>query len=222
MAFTGFPQSGLSFLTTLGTKNREWFQANKAQYDAEVAQPAKDFVEEMTACLHDEISPLIIGQPKTNGSISPINNDLRFNPDASPYKDHVMMKWWEGDDKKTAPTLWIRLSQDWVGFASGMPLGDLDRWRSAVGGDAGADLQSAIDRLAKTHDLDVAGQALKKVPKPWPDDHPRADLLRHKMFQVRAPIATPKSVTSARFADWCTQRLLEYADVHRWLVEHMT
>ncbi len=176
MTFTGFPQSDLAFLTTLGSKDCDWFQANKKQHDAEVAQPAKDFVDAMTDRLQEAGSPLLVGQPKTNGSISPINNDLRFNPDASPYKDHLLMKWWQGDNKKMAPTLHIRLSQSTVGFASGMVIADVDAWWTAVGEDSGAPLQKAIDKLAKAYDLDVAGQALKKVPKPWPDDHPRGDL----------------------------------------------
>jgi len=222
MSFTGFPASGLSFLTTLGSKNRDWFQANKKQYDDEVAQPAKDFVSALTELLQDRVSPFIEGQPKTNASISPINNDLRFNPDASPYKDHLLMKWWEGDNKKLAPTLYVRLSQDQVGFASGMMLADLDRWRSAVGNDAGAALATAIAELENEFDVDVAGLALKKVPKPWPQDHPRADLLRHKMFQVRWPEPTPSSVSTDEFADFCVSRLALLAEIHFWLRDNLT
>ncbi|MFT4595826.1 MAG: hypothetical protein ACI9TF_000063 [Paracrocinitomix sp.] len=39
-------------------------------------------------------------QPKTNGSIAPIKNDLRSSPDASPYKDHLMFRFWEGPVKQ--------------------------------------------------------------------------------------------------------------------------
>jgi len=222
MAFTGFSASGLSFLTALGDQDRDWFQAHKKQYDAEVAQPAKDFVDAMSALLQEHVSPLVVGQPKTNGSIAPINNDLRFNPDAAPYKDHLLLKWWEGGDKKTAPTLWVRLSEEQVGFASGIALGDVDRWRASVGGDDGAALAAALSTLGDRFDIDVAGQALKKVPKPWPDDHPRADLLLHKMFQVRWPEPTPPSVGSAEFADFCADRLALLGDVHAWLRDHLT
>ena len=157
MAFTGFSASGLSFLTALGDQDRDWFQAHKKQYDAEVAQPAKDFVDAMSALLQEHVSPLVVGQPKTNGSIAPINNDLRFNPDAAPYKDHLLLKWWEGGDKKTAPTLWVRLSEEQVGFASGIALGDVDRWRASVGGDDGAALAAALSTLGDRFDIDVAG-----------------------------------------------------------------
>lgn len=221
MTFTGFSVDALAFLTKLGSQNKDWFQANRKVYDSEVAGPAKDFVVAMTDALQDRVSPLIEGHPKTNGSIAPINNDLRFNPGASPYKDHLLLKWWEGDTKKLAPTLWVRLSAESVGFASGIALADLDRWRTAVGGESGSALGAAINDLSDRYDLDVAGEALKKVPKPFPEDHPRAALLRHKAFQVRTPVATPPSVSSAEFVDWCVDHLDHFAPVHRWLTDHL-
>jgi uncharacterized protein (DUF2461 family) len=124
MDFTGFPAEGLAFLTRLGGEGRGLFQDNKKHYDATVAQPTKDFVMTMTDLLQERISPAIVGQPKVNGSISPVNNDLRFNPDTAPYKDHLMVKWWEGGDKKLAPTLWVRLGEDDVGFASGLTIAE--------------------------------------------------------------------------------------------------
>lgn len=220
--FSGFSADGLALLTAIGRGNREHFQANKKQYDQLIASPAKAFVVAMTAGLQARVSPLIDGQPKTNGSIAPINNDLRFNPDASPYKDHLLFKWWEGPAKKTAPTLWVRVSPADVGFASGTALADVERWREAVGGDAGADLAAAIASLAAGRELDVAGLALKTVPKPWPADHPRADLLRHKGFQVRWPEPMPASIGTADFVDYCLDRLELLAPIHRWQVDQLT
>ena len=219
--FTGYSDDALSLLSRLGGADRETFQADKALYTRELAEPTKSFVVAVTERLHDRLSPAIVGVPKVNGSISPINNDLRFNPGATPYKDHLMVRFWEGPDKKTAPTLWIRFGPDDIGFASGIAIVDLDRWRAAVGGDTGAELAGAIEALARGRDLDVAGQALKRVPKPWPPDHPRADLLRHKGLQVRWLEPLPDSVHSAAFADACVDRLLLLADVHRWLVREL-
>lgn len=115
----------------------------------------------------------------------------------------------------------MRLSQDQVGFAAGMMLTDLDRWRTAVGEESGAALASAIRTLGRRFDVDVAGQALKRVPKPWPEDHPRGDLLRHKMFQVRWPEPTPKSVTTEEFAAFCADRLALLTGVHAWLRDNL-
>ena len=220
--FSGFTQAGLDFLSELGTRDKSWFEEHRATYDEHVVGPTKSFVMAVGERLADGIAPGIVAQPKANGSISPINNDLRFSPDKSPYKDHLLLRFWEGPDKKTAPTLMIRLGPDEVGFATGAMLSDLERWRRLIDADAtGVPLVDAITALAKNRKLDIAGGAYKRVPKPYAEDHPRADLLRHKMFQARWPEPLPKSVNSAAFADWCVRRLEACADVHRWLVTHL-
>lgn len=221
MTFQGFSPEGLAFLTTLGTKDRTWFAANRQTYLAEVSDPAKAFVEAMGEALAVAVSPDIVATPKTNGSISPINNDVRFAKDASPYKDHLLFRFWEGANKKTAPTLYVRLSEQSVGFATGAPILSVDRWRELINDDStGGDLQARLVALGKRRTLDVAGQALKKVPKPYDEDHPRAGLLKHKSFQARWPEATPKAVSSATFVGWCVKRLEAAAPVHNWLKQH--
>lgn len=214
--FDGFPKEGLALLSELGTRDRAWFQENKKRYDALVAAPAKAFVDAMTEGLQAAISPGIVGQPKTNGSISPINNDLRFAKGKAPYKDHLLIRWWEGPNKKTAPCLWVRVSEASTGFATGRVV-DADLWRNAV--DArGDELASALKKLGKGRDIDIAGAELKRVPKPYAEDHPHADLLRHKSsFQARWPEPTPATVTKKGYVDWCVKRLEKCADVHRWL-----
>ena len=105
--FDGFPKEGLAFLRKLGTRDKKWFDANRKTYDATVVAPTKAFVVAVGERLDRGIAPGIVAQPKANGSIAPINNDLRFSPDKSPYKDHLLLRFWQGKDKKTAPTLEI-------------------------------------------------------------------------------------------------------------------
>ena len=221
MAFRGYSKDGLRFLSTLGTKDKGWFGTNRAVYDQQVVAPTKALVTALGSALADAVSSEIVAQPRTNGSISPINNDLRFSPDKSPYKDHLLLRFWEGSDKKTAPTLFVRISESTIGFATGVNFVSVDRWRTLVDdNDTGSQLSRAIVKLAKGRRLDVAGQALKKVPRPYASDHPRADLLKHKVFQARWPEPTPKQVHSEAFVAWCLKRLVACAPVHRWLVEH--
>lgn len=131
------------------------------------------------------ISPQIVAEPKTNGSIAPINNDLRFSPDKT-YKDHLLLKFWEGESKKLAPTLYTRLSAERVGFATGAMLPDLERWRELIDDEGtGGELVAALAELGRDRDLNVAGEGYKRVPKPYPAGHPRGSLLRHKMLQAR-------------------------------------
>ena len=54
------------------------------------------------------ISPRIVAQPKANGSISPINNDVRFARDKAPYKNHLLLEaagasLWLGPHRATPP-----------------------------------------------------------------------------------------------------------------------
>jgi uncharacterized protein (TIGR02453 family) len=220
--FDGFPSAGLKFLAELGTRDKPWFDANRKTYDENIVGPTKAFVSAIGERLADGMAPNIVAQPKANGSISPINNDLRFSPDKSPYKDHLLLRFWEGADKKAAPTLFIRVGHDDVGFATGTMLTDLDRWRSLIDSNTtGKPLADALTKLGKGRNLDIAGAAYKKVPKPYAEDHPRADLLRHKGFQARWPEPHPKSVGTAAFADWCVDRLGACADIHRWLVDNL-
>ena len=221
-AFAGFSKAARDFLRELPTHDKTWFDENRKPYEAEVAAPAKAFVEAVTESLQSDLSPAIVGVPKVNGSISPINRDIRFSADKTPYKDHLLLKWWEGPDKKTAPTLHIRFSADDIGFATGAMLPSLKAWQASVDSDAtGAPLADAIAALVKEPGAEVAGADYKRVPKPYPADHPRGDLLRHKWLQVRWPEPLPRSVGSAEFAPWCAQQLTKCTDVHRWLVENL-
>ena len=221
MTFGGFSKDGLQFLTRLGSKDKAWFDANRKAYEAEIVAPTKAFVSALGNALIEKISPSIVAQPRANGSISPINNDVRFSKDKTPCKNHLLLRFWEGAEKNMAPPLFVRLSEDTVGFATGAMFGSVDRWRELVDDQVtGAALARAIATMGKGRDLDVAGQALKKVPKPYAEDHPRAGLLKHKGFQARWPEPTPAAVHSARFVDWCATRLAACAPIHQWLVRH--
>jgi uncharacterized protein (DUF2461 family) len=155
-----------------------------------------------------------------NGSIAPINRDLRFDPDGPRYKDHLLFRWWEGEQKKTAPTLFVRLAPDSVGFASGVVFASTDRWR-AMAGDVGSAraLVGLIDDIrGDVPDAEIAGADLKRVPAPYPTDHPGADLLRHKaMFQLRWAEPLPTTVSTPALVEHCAARLTRLADLHNWL-----
>jgi uncharacterized protein (TIGR02453 family) len=224
MEFDGFSADGLALLDELPNHDKDWFAEQKPRYTALLLEPAKAFAAGMTEALRDDVSPGLEGQPKVNGSISPINNDLRFSPDKAPYKDHLLFKWWEGPDKKTAPTLWVRLGRADVGLATGAVLTPkgLERWRQAVDDDStGVELAEAAAGLVADHDAEVVGDDLKRVPKPYAGDHPRGDLLRHKWLQVRWRLPLPDEAHTRAFVAWCSDELTAATTVHRWLVDHL-
>lgn len=218
--FDGFPKDGLALLQDLPTYDKDRFQAEKARYRDGLQQPLKDFVDALGPVLRGEISPGLEFSAKTHGSIGPINNDVRFNPDASTYKDHVLLRFWEGDDKRTAPTLYVRLTGTEVGFATGAAFADVDAYRRAVDEDGDA-LQAALTALVAATGADVVGQELKRVPRGYDADHRHGDLLRYKWLQGRWPRPLPTSVGGEEFVRYCAGELAQAAGVHRWLVEHV-
>lgn len=223
--FTGFPAAGLAFLDDLSRNDKAWFDDHRDIYANAVVAPTKALVVALGERLCEEISPGIVAQPKTNGSIGPINNDLRFSPGKAPYKDHLLLRFWDGPNKKTAPTLMVRIGPDEIGFASGIAISSAQRWRELVDDDdTGGALAVALDQLADERDaLDVAGADLKRVPKPFTDDHARSDLLRHnKVIQVRWPEPTPATIHGAAFIDHCAERLRTCRPLHHWFLTNLT
>ena len=222
--FTGFSDDARALLRELPTYDKDRFAAAKKRWNAEVLDQAKAFVDDTIPFLQEHISPTVTGAAKVNGSISPINNDLRFSPDKAPYKDHLLIAFWDGASKKTAPVLHARIAADEIGFASGAMFaeGHLDKWRALVDDEAtGAPLADAIGVLVADKSADVAGQAVKRVPKPFDQDHPRGELLKHKMLQVRWPEPAPSEIGTADFPEWFAGRLAATKDVHCWLRDHL-
>ncbi len=219
MTFSGFDSAAVALLGRLPSMTAEEYAAHRATLTAGLTRPAGELIADVAALLDADLTVV------ARSSISPLHRDLRFAPEGTPrYKDHLLLTTWEGADKRSSPTLWVRLDAERVGFASGIGFdpSTRERWRSAVGGVAGEGLGSVLDRLAVDRAADVAGDRLKNVPAPFDADHARAELLRHTGFQVRFVEPLPASVAAPSFVDWCAERLDALMPVHRWLRDHLT
>lgn len=221
--FAGF-RSGLGLVSELPGWSREDYHAAKLRIAEELVEPARLLVADVGERLRAAVDADLVWETKVGGSISPLNRDLRFARDTTTlYKDHLMLTWWGGTEKRRSPVLWLRLTADDAGFATGIGLdGPLrDRWREAVAGDSGAELAASVDELVRGTGAEVCGRDLARVPRPFDPDHPRGDLLRHKSFQVRWLEPLPAGVTSRRFVDWTVRRLERCGPIHRWLKTHL-
>ena len=78
------------FLRQLKRNNsRDWFQANKERYIADVQQPMLRFIADFAGPLA-KISKQFDADPRpVGGSMFRIHRDVRFSRDKSPYKTHV-------------------------------------------------------------------------------------------------------------------------------------
>jgi len=219
MSFNGFDPAAIALLDRLPEMSADEYAEHKGLLAAGLTKPGGDLIAEVADRLDADLTVV----PRS--SVSPLHRDLRFAPEgAARYKDHLLLTTWEGVDKKASPVLWIRVDADQVGFASGIGFSPVvrERWRAAVGGDAGTELAAELDVLISEHDAEVAGDHLKRVQAPFDADHPRADLLRLTGFQIRFAEPLPASVGSPDFSQWCVARLVALLGIHGWLHTNLT
>jgi uncharacterized protein (TIGR02453 family) len=221
--FTGFPAGGLEFLEGLAHDNtREYFDAHRAVYETALLRPAKEFVVALGAELQARVSPEIRAEPRVNGSILRINRDTRFSIDKRPYKEHLDFWFWAGEGpSREHAGLAVRLRPGTVGLGAGMhhleaPV--LAAYRAAVADDrTGTALQEAIARATSLRGASIGEPAYKRVPRGFPAEHPRADLLRRAGLFVGGEWKLPRAASGPSFVGWVADRLEQMAPVERWM-----
>lgn len=82
----------------------------------------------------------------------------------------------------TRPAWMFGLSPEYFTLGCGVMAFDkagLEAFRMRCGGEAGAVMASTLKSL-ETQGIRIPDPELKRVPAPWPGDHPNASLLRRK------------------------------------------
>jgi uncharacterized protein (TIGR02453 family) len=163
MAFRGWSEEALEFFEGLEADNsKTYWTAHKTVYDERVRAPMEELVAEL--------------EPKFGvGKIFRPYRDVRFSADKSPYKTEIAAVIGDG---------YVRLSAEGLGAGLGMWMlapDQLDRYRRAVTDDSsGSKLEELIAELDRQR-IEVSGhERVKTVPRGYPRDHPRAELLRNK------------------------------------------
>jgi uncharacterized protein (TIGR02453 family) len=220
-AFEGFTQDTLGFLADLAANNEKaWFDSNRARYDDALLEREKLFVAAMGARMHRAV-PGLEAVPRVNGSIFRINRDTRFSKDKTPYKTHADMWLWEGRNRKESSGFFVRIVPDevWVGAGAHMLSREgVIHLRDAIADDRGEVLVEILDAL-RAAGYDIGEQALKRVPRGYLIDHPRAELLKFGSMAAMRREAVPDEFYSAEFVEWCAIRYEELLPLHRWLVD---
>ena len=161
--FEGFPEQALVFYEGLEADNsKAYWTDHKGVYDACVKAP----LEALLADLAAEFGTAKVFRPY---------RDVRFAKDKTPYKTHAAAV------VEHEGSLYVQLGADGLYVGGGFWHTGSDqaqRLRAAVDEElTGRRLRELLDGLAG---WEVLGERLQRVPKPYPPDHPRADLLRHK------------------------------------------
>jgi uncharacterized protein (TIGR02453 family) len=223
--FPGFPKKTFEFLSALERHNtKAWFDAHRADYEAFYLTPAKALVSVLGLKLR-KISPHVQFDPRINGSLFRINRDIRFSKDKSPYKTHLDLLFWEGEEKDwSVPGFFFRMHSDRLMLGCGIyMLGkpQLDAYRAAVvDAKSGRALETMMAKICKTGP-EIGGATRKQVPRGFDAAHPRAPLLLHEGLYAMMEGPIPKEARSSAFVDDCLKRFAKMAPVNRWLLQYV-
>ena len=97
-------------------------------------------------------------------------------------------------------------------------------YRDAVDDDKkGKALEVAVAKVQKAGDYELFGEALKKVPRGYDADHPRAEWLKYKGLYAHLKEDLPQDmINSADFVDITVEHLVNMAPIQQWLVQVMS
>jgi uncharacterized protein (TIGR02453 family) len=203
----GIPAEAFDFYDALRADNSRAFWAqHKGDYDTYVRGP----LQRLADALADEFGPAQLFRPY---------RDVRFSKDKAPYKDHQGAFAPVGD----AVGYYLQVSSAGLMIAGGWysPQGQqLARYREAVDGPAGAELERIVQAVARKG-LEIGGDVMKTRPRGVDPGHPRLALLRHRsvtatrMTEPQAWMESAEAVRRVR-KDWRSMRPLV-----EWLAAHV-
>jgi uncharacterized protein (TIGR02453 family) len=194
-------KEGLAFLRSLVRINkldpveaREWFNANKSAYEAELKEPMLAIIRKVTNAMIDFAPDHVRPAEK---SFFRIYRDTRFSNDKRPYKDHVAA-WWThtGLDKTSGAGFYFHISPKDVHIAAGAYMPEKDQLAAIRHWlvDNHAEFRRLLEKpaLRKTFTI-FDGNALSRPPKGFPAEldgkpHPALDLIRCRQWGVSATL----------------------------------
>jgi uncharacterized protein (TIGR02453 family) len=224
--FGGFSDEMIQFFLELqAEQSRTWFRAHQDDYVRLCRRPLELFVSE----LRERLVDVFPGLTETEPHFFRIQRDTRFAKDKSPYKTYVaadmpIRPQREAEDRHLVPGLYMSFGLEGEYVAIGawhMSPEVLGRYRAAVDDPKqGAALQTAVTRLVKQGWMLESMELLKRVPPPYAQDHPRAELLKHKGLAL-AIQPSAKLSASAALLDWAETQLRATVPVMRWLDKNL-
>jgi uncharacterized protein (TIGR02453 family) len=220
--FTGFADGDARFFKRLAkNQDRAWFQEHKAEYEEGWSIPMKALLGDVRAAVDSSYERCDLDEPK----VFRIFRDVRFAKDKTPYKTHVAGIIGVARSAKVTETpaaLYFHVGLEVI-VAAGLYRMDgpsLERYRKAVVDDQhGAELDAILKKLARAGlDTDsMSEDTLKKVPRGFDPEHPRAELLKKKGLGVSFPAPPKELYTSPKLVGWLAERAKKAAPLVEWL-----
>lgn len=207
----------IKFLSTLQeNNNRDWFNANKAQY--------LDAKETFEAYLN-RIIPAIrkfdkgIGPVTAKDCVFRIYRDVRFSKDKSPYKTNMGGFITQGGRKGGYAGYYVHIdpNQSFLAGGNHMPAPDrLKKIRQEIMYNIN-DFKAIINKpsFIKTYGK-IDAEKLSRPPKDFPADFPDIDLLKFKSYTVLHSIDS-KMISDKDFEDYTLKVFKELYPLNHFL-----
>lgn len=100
------------------------------------------------------------------------------------------------------------------------PAEQRDRYRSAVAGRAGARWQRIIDDL-RGNGFEIGGDRMQRVPKGYPADHRRADLLKHRSVVATCQLGVEEWLFDPTAVQRVEAVCVQLRPMLEWLADHV-
>jgi len=222
--FKGFSKKTVTFFQDLDkNNNREWFAAQRNNYEEYVLQPARAFVKAMGKRLQ-RLTPGIMASPRPDGSLFRIYRDTRFSPDKSPYKTHMGIFFWEGKrPRMECSGYYFHLEPPNLMLGGGLyifPRPLLERFRlAAIDPEYGDELAAAVKKITTRPGFSLEGKHYKRLPPGTDPTLPNAVLLLHNGLYAGWETKIPKEFFSADLVEYCLDKFRHLEPLHHWLTD---
>jgi uncharacterized protein (TIGR02453 family) len=204
MGFRGWPAEALEFYDGLEVENtKAYWQRHKDEYEALVRAP----MEALLAELEPTWGEWKIFRPY---------RDVRFSADKSPYKTHIGAVIGDG---------YVQVSAQGLAAGSGMwemAPDQLDRYRRAVDASRSGGALERVVREIREAGFEARGHGiLKTVPRGYPKEHPRIELLRYKGIVTWRAWPTGAWLGTRTAKDRVESFFRASEPLNRWLAKHV-
>ena len=176
-------QHTLQFLNNIAeNNNREWFHANKKDYEL-VKIEFESFCSEILTGLSKFQEDLHNTTAKS--CILRINRDIRFSLDKSPYKQYLGAGFGPGGKSSGKVDFYLQIqpNESFLGGGMWSPTSiQLANFRQEIDYNP-----SNLKKIIEKEDFvkyfnEIHGEKVKNAPKGYSTDHPNIDLLRYKQL----------------------------------------
>lgn len=184
------------FLKDLKTHNdREWFQANKARYEAEARDPMLRLIAACSGPLAS-ISKHVEADPRpSGGSLFRIYRDTRFSRDKSPYKTHLGVNF----RHRSAAAGGVHGPGFYLHFEPGGCFAGGGLWHpepeSLLKVRQSIAARPAAWKSLRVSGIEIEGEALKRVPQGFDPGDPHAEDLKLKDFYASTGFTNAEVLT---------------------------